>query len=244
MAADRPLHGRTALITGGSRGIGAECARALAGAGADVILVARDAKALGRIASDLSASKSRVTTHAADLANPDGLPTLLDAIRKVVKDAPDIIVNNAGAFTVASLEETPIDALKSALRLNLASPFLILREFLPAMKKRKSGDVVTLGSVADRKAYPGNTLYAATKFGARGMHEALREETRGSGVRAILISPGPTDTDIWNAVDPDSKPGFTPRAKMLTPKSVAGAVLWAVTQPADVNVDELRLSRS
>jgi NADP-dependent 3-hydroxy acid dehydrogenase YdfG len=244
MAADRPLQGRTALITGGSRGIGAECARALSGAGADVILIARDGTALGRIAKELSSAKSRVTTHASDLANPDGLPALLEALRADVKGAPDIIVNNAGAFTIASLEETPIDALKTALRLNLASPFLILREYLPAMKTRKSGDIVTLGSVADRKAYPGNALYAATKFGARGMHEVLREETRGTGVRAILISPGPTDTDIWNPVDPDSKPGFTPRAKMLRPKSVAGAVLWAVTQPADVNVDELRLSRS
>jgi NADP-dependent 3-hydroxy acid dehydrogenase YdfG len=244
MAADRPLQGKTALITGGSRGIGAECARALSGAGAHVILIARDARKLASIAKDLSSSKSRVSTHACDLANPDGLPALLDTLRSEVKGAPDVIVNNAGSFTIAPLEDTPVDALKSGLRLNLASPFLILREFLPAMKKRKSGDIVTLGSVADRTAYPGNTLYAATKFGARGMHQALREETRGSGVRTILISPGPTDTDIWNPVDPDSKPGFTPRAKMLKPAAVASAVLWAVTQPADVNVDELRLSRS
>lgn len=241
MAADRPLTGRTALITGGSRGIGAECARVLSAAGAELILIARDAKQLEKLAGELAGS--RVSTHQCDLGNPDGVPALLGAIRKSV-DAPDIIINNAGAFTIAPLEETPIDAVKTALRLNLASPLLIVREFLAAMKKRKSGDVVTIGSVADRKAYPGNALYAATKFGARGMHEVLREETRGSGVRAILISPGPVDTDIWNPVDPDSKPGFTPRARMLRPPDVAQAVLWAVTRPADVNVDELRLSRS
>lgn len=239
MAADRPLRGKSALITGGSRGIGAECARAMAGAGADVILVARDAAALDRMAKELSA-RSRVTTHACDLSNPDAVPGLLAAVR----DAPDIIVNNAGSFTIASIEDTPIDALKTALRLNLASPFLIVREYLAAMKRRGSGDIVTLGSVADRTAYPGNALYAATKFGARGMHEVLREETRGSGVRATLVSPGPTDTEIWDPVDPDSKPGFTPRAKMLAPAAVADAVLWVVTRPADVNVDELRVSRS
>jgi NADP-dependent 3-hydroxy acid dehydrogenase YdfG len=242
MAADRSLEGKTALITGGSRGIGAACARALGGAGADVILVARDAGALQRLAREIP--DVRVTTHRCDLANPDDVPALLGAIRGAVKDAPDIIVNNAGAFTIATIEETPVDALKTALRLNLASPFLIVREFLAAMRKRKSGDIVTLGSVADRKAYPGNALYAATKFGARGMHEVLREETRGSGVRATLVSPGPVDTDIWNPVDPDNRPGFTPRAKMLRPVDVANAVLWAVTQPASVNIDELRLSRS
>lgn len=241
MAADRPLAGRTALITGGSRGIGAECARALSAAGADLILVARDAKALQRMATAL---KGKVVTHACDLANPDDVPALVGTIRAKVKDAPDIIVNNAGAFTVASIEDTPLDAVKTALRLNLASPLLIVREFLAAMKQRKSGDIVTLGSIADRKAYAGNALYAATKFGARGMHEVLREETRGTGVRATLVSPGPVDTDIWNPVDPDSKPGFTPRAKMLKPADVAQAVLWTVTRPPDVTVDELRLSHS
>lgn len=242
MAADQPLKGMTALITGGSRGIGAECARTLAGAGADLILVARDAAALGRIAEGLR--PSRVTTHACDLSNPDDVPALLGVIRASVTDAPDIIVNNAGAFIIAPLEETPVDALKTALRLNLASPFLIVREFLAAMKQRKRGDVVTLGSVADRRAYPGNALYSATKFAARGMHEVLREETRGSGVRATLVSPGPVNTDIWDHVDPDNTPGFTPRARMLRPADVAQAVLWAVTRPADVTIDELRLSRS
>jgi NADP-dependent 3-hydroxy acid dehydrogenase YdfG len=134
--------------------------------------------------------------------------------------------------------------MKSALRVNLASPFLILKEFLGELKKENRGHVVTIGSVADHVAYPGNSLYAATKYGSRGMHEAMREETRGTGVRATLISPGPTDTNIWDAVDPDSKPGFTPRAKMLRPADVADAVLWAVTRPLNVNVDELRLSRS
>jgi NADP-dependent 3-hydroxy acid dehydrogenase YdfG len=242
MAAERPLEGKTALITGGSRGIGAACARALGGAGADLILVARDATALKKVAAEITGA--RVTTHSCDLANPDQLPALLAAVRKAGKDAPDIIVNNAGAFTIAAIEDTSVDAIKTALRLNLASPFLIVREFLAAMKQRRSGDVVTVGSVADRKAYPGNALYAATKFGARGMHEVLREETRGTGVRATLVSPGPTDTDIWDPVDPDNKPGFTPRAQMLEPSAVAQAVLWAVTLPASVNVDELRLSRS
>jgi NADP-dependent 3-hydroxy acid dehydrogenase YdfG len=72
----------------------------------------------------------------------------------------------------------------------------------------------------------------------------LRLELRGSGVRATLVSPGPVDTPLWDPVDPDNRPGFTPRALMLEPDAVADAVLYAVTRPVSVNVDELRLGRA
>ena len=239
MAASQPLAGKTALITGASRGIGAACARQLAGAGAGCILIARNQQSLASLARELG---PKTQVHAMDLSEPD---SLMPVLRQVVNaGVPDIVVNNAGAFSIMPLEDTPVDDLKQALRLNLASPFLIVRECLAPMKKRGSGHIVSIGSIADHVAYPGNALYAATKFGSRGMHEVLREETRGTGVRATLISPGPTDTDIWNEVDPDNKPGFTPRAKMLRPAAVAEAVLWAVTQPATVNVDELRVSHA
>lgn len=239
MAAEGKLAGRSALITGASRGIGAACARQLAAAGALCYLLSRDKKTLVPFALKL---EPRPLVFPADLAEPDSLAPVLRRIAE--HGIPDIIVNNAGSFTVAPLEETPVEDLKNALRVNLASPFLIVREFLGPMKERGSGHVVTIGSIADHVAFSGNALYAATKFGARGMHEVLREETKGTGVRTTLVSPGPTDTNIWDEVDPDNKPGFTPRSKMLRPNDVAHAVLWAVTQPASVNVDELRLSHS
>ncbi len=101
-----------------------------------------------------------------------------------------------------------------------------------------------MGSVADRRAFPGNAAYAASKFGLRGLHEVLREELRGTGVRATLVSPGPVDTPLWDPLDPDTREGFTPRAAMLGAADVADAILWAVTRPAAVNVDELRLARA
>ena len=235
-----PLAGRSALVTGASRGIGRECARLLLESGAEVVMLSRDLEAM----QELVALKRRCAAFKADLSNPDAIQPVLTQVRERLGRAPDIIVNNAGSFTIAPLEETDVDDMKSALRVNLASPFLILKEFLGDLKKENRGHIVTIGSVADHVAYPDNSLYAATKYGSRGMHEAMREETRGTGVRATLISPGPTDTNIWDAVDPDSKPGFTPRAKMLRPADVADAVLWAVTRPLNVNVDELRLSRS
>jgi NADP-dependent 3-hydroxy acid dehydrogenase YdfG len=112
------------------------------------------------------------------------------------------------------------------------------------MSERGSGHVVTIGSVADRIAYPENVAYAASKFAARAVHEVMREELRGSRVRVSLVSTGPVDTTIWDAIDPDHRPGFTPRAKMLRPEAVADAVLYVLTRDAQTNIDELRLSRA
>ncbi|NUQ22038.1 MAG: SDR family NAD(P)-dependent oxidoreductase, partial [Gemmatimonadaceae bacterium] len=114
----------------------------------------------------------------------------------------------------------------------------------PGMRAAGAGHVVTIGSIADRATFPENAAYAASKFGARALHQVMREELRGSGVRATLVSPGPVDTPLWDAVGPDDREGFTPRARMLSADAVADAVLFALTRDASVNIDELRLSRS
>jgi NADP-dependent 3-hydroxy acid dehydrogenase YdfG len=127
---------------------------------------------------------------------------------------------------------------------NVVAPFRFVRAFLGSMIEAKAGHVVTIGSVADRVAFPENGAYAASKFGARALHEVLRGETRGTGVRSTLVSPGPVDTAMWNEVDRGERTDLPARSQMLGPQDVAGAVLFALTQPASVNVDELRLSRT
>ena len=130
------------------------------------------------------------------------------------------------------------------MQVNLLGPYRLAQPLAAQMRERGSGHVVTIGSVADRTAFPENVAYATSKFGARAVHEVMREELRGSGVRVSLVSPGPVDTNIWDAIDPDHRPGFTPRAKMLLPEAVADAVLYVLTRDAGTNIDELRLSRS
>lgn len=158
--------------------------------------------------------------------------------------APDVVVNNAGLFALARVDETSPSDFARALETNLVAPFLIVRAFLPEMRERASGHLVSIGSIADRAAFPENGAYAASKFGVRALHEVMRAELRGSGVRATLVSPGPVDTELWDGIDTSTRPGFTPRAMMLPADAVAAAVLYAVSAPAAVNVDELRLSRS
>jgi len=101
---------------------------------------------------------------------------------------------------------------------------------------------VTVGSVADHRALPGNAAYAAAKWGLRGLHGVLEAELRATGVRCSLVSPGPTDTAMWDAVDLDATPGFLPRRAMLSPEDVADAILFVVTRPPRANVDLLRLN--
>ncbi len=232
---------RTAVVTGASRGIGLEIARALVDAGLRVIMLARSRDALRAHANALGASAVPLPC---DVADEREVHRAAADIRVMCSGAPDVLVNNAGRFVLATVEQTSADALRGALDVNLVAPFLLVHEFLSEMRARKSGHVITIGSVADRTTFPENGAYAASKFGVRALHEVLRAELRGSGVRATLVSPGPVDTALWDAFDPDVRPGFTPRRQMLSPEAVGAAVRYVVMQPDDVNVDELRLSHS
>lgn len=228
----------TALVTGASRGIGRATAIALASAGYRVHAVARSADAL----AELAGGHSQVQAHVVDLGNAPAVDTM---VSQLLAEGPvDILVNNAGVFPLAPVVDTPVAQFAATLDANLVAPFRLLHALLPAMKARGAGHVVTIGSVADRRIFPGNGAYSASKFGARALHEVLREELLGSGVRTTLIAPAATDTPIWDPVDPDNTPGFPPRSAMLRPDDVAEAVRWAVTRPAHVNIDELRISRS
>jgi NADP-dependent 3-hydroxy acid dehydrogenase YdfG len=237
----RVLAGRTALVTGASRGVGAAVARRLAASGARVVLLARTEGGLRTLASEIGGGAVAVAcdvraSGAADLARAK--------LTELGLDAPDILVNNAGVFFVTPAHETSVDAFRDTLDVNLTAPFSFVRAFLPAMRRRGAGHLVTVGSIADRVAFPGNAAYAASKFGLRALHEVLRAELKGTGVRATLVSPGPVDTPLWDAVDPAHRIGHTPRAEMLPADAVADAVHYAVTAPPAVNLDEVRLSRS
>ena len=236
--AARTLDGRVAIVTGASRGIGHATAVALARAGARVVMLARSATPLAEAAKAIGA-----LAIPCDVADERAVHTALDRVTSELGDA-EILVNNAGIFHLALFEQTSVADLRRTLETNLVAPFVLTRAVMPAMRAARRGHVVTIGSIADRATFPENAAYAASKFGARAVHQVLREELRGSGIRTTLVSPGPTDTPLWDAVGPDDRAGFTPRARMLSAAAVADAVVFAVTRADDVNVDELRLSRA
>lgn len=236
---DRPLDGKTALVTGASRGIGLAIARVLSEEGAWVGMVARSEDAL-------AAAAQEVTGHAipADVSTPEGVHTLATYLGEVLGDAPDLVVSAAGAFSLARLDRADPADFDRMLAVNLRAPFLLVRAFLPQMLARRSGHFVHVGSVAGRTAFPENGAYAASKFGLRGLHEVLRAEVRGTGVRATLVEPAATDTPLWDPLDPDGRDDLPSRADMLRPDDVARAVLFAATQPAGVQLSSIAVEAS
>ena len=233
----RRFHGRTAVITGASRGIGAMTAAALISEGARVVSLSRTPPAAG----------TGVDHVRCDVTQPASVATAAAETLKRFGASPDILINNAGIFRVAPLHEMKVETFTEVVNTNLMGPFLVLNAFLGAMRRRGSGHVITITSIADRTAFKENGAYSAAKYGLRGMVEVLRAELHGSGVRATLVAPSSVDTAAWNSVaggggDP---PGPYPaRSDMLRGEDVVAAIVFALTQPERVNVDELRLSHS
>ena len=235
------LAGRLAIVSGASRGIGLAVARSLVEAGVRVVMLARGTADLEARAHELGSAAHAVPC---DVGEESDVERVAASVRERFGEAPDIIVNNAGLFRLAPVAKTSAADFTAALDVNLVAPFRIVRAFLPAMRARGVGDIVAIGSIADHMPFPDNGAYAASKYGVRALHEVLRAELRGSGLRVTVVSPGPVDTALWDPIGPDDRPGFTPRRLMLPPAAVAAAVCFAVSQPPEVDIDLIRLSRS
>jgi NADP-dependent 3-hydroxy acid dehydrogenase YdfG len=228
----QPLGGTLALVTGASRGIGLAVADELRAAGAHVVRLARSLS---------DGSGDRETTLRCDVTQVADVDR---AVGRILGDLslPDIVVNNAGVFFVKALADTTVAEFAQSIATNLTGPFLVARALVPAMVQRGHGHLVTIGSSSDHVAYPGNSAYAASKHGVRGLHEVIAAELAGTGVRTTLVSPGAVNTEMWDPIDPDTKAGFRRRADMMLAEDVAEAVLFAVTRAARVTVSEIRLA--
>lgn len=231
--------GTRAVVTGASRGIGLAVARALRGRASAVAMVARSRGPLEQAAAQIGG-----TAFAADVGNPAAAELLVEQLLGHFGDAPDIVINAAGAFGLAPVAETTARAFDDMLAANLRGPFVLMRAFLPRMLERGSGHIVSIGSVAGRFAFPGNGAYSASKFGLRGLHEALGHELRGTGVRSTLIEPAATDTALWDGIDYAANPGLPDRSQMLSPDAVAETVMFALDRPNAVVVQHMGIERS
>ena len=233
------LAGRIAVVTGATGGIGSATAERLAAAGAHVVLVARGMDAVRERAAALGG-----VPVVADVGTETGVMRVREAVSALQAEGPDIVVHAAGAFALAPLAETSVEAFDTIVAVNLRAAFLLVRAFVPLMLERGSGHVVTIGSVAGRHAFPANGAYSASKFGVRGLHAVLAAELRGTGVRATFVEPSATDTDLWEDIDRDRNPGLPAREQMMSAGAVADAVLYAVTRPADTAIPNILVERA
>ncbi len=225
---------RVAVITGGSRGIGLAIAHAFAAGGYSLVIVGRNEPDLKSAVAQLGKYEVQVQASLCDVADPTAVETLFLKIRHNYGSI-DVLVNNAGvAHPLLPVEQLPFDTWKRVLDTNLTGTFLVTQAALPLMKPGST--IVNNLSVAALQPFAGMSAYNAAKFGAMGFTQALREEVRKRGIRVLALIPGATKTEIWNQFWPEA-----PKDKMISPESVAQAVLHAVSAPPEAAIDEIRI---
>ncbi len=228
------LHGQVALVTGATRGIGLAIARALAAEGCNLILTARDQSALARASRELASAKIEILARPCDVRDPHSVDALVRSARQQFKRL-DILINNAGiAHPNLPVENLPFPVWKDVLETNLGGMFLTTQAALAMMKR--GGTIVNNLSIAATRVFAGSAAYNASKHGALGLTNTLREELRPRGIRVIALLPGATDTDIWTTLWPQA-----PRRKMMASQTVAQAVVEAILLPANATVESLEI---
>ena len=234
---DRPLAGRVAIVTGAGRGIGRAACLALAEAGSAVAGASRTGSELNDLAREIEARGVSAYVNICDVAEPDHVQRFVQRAREVLGPI-DILVAAAGIFHAAPILDHRPDAFERQMATNVKGTFLFVREVAGEMVERGRGQVVGICSIASYTPFAGASAYCASKFAQLGFLRAAALELRDRGVRVTAVSPGATATSLWNFDDPT-----TPAAeRMLDPQQVAQAVLWVLTRPMDVVVDELRLT--
>ncbi|MFD9897003.1 SDR family NAD(P)-dependent oxidoreductase [Mesorhizobium sp. NPDC059025] len=237
----RPLAGKVALVTGASSGIGEATALALATVGAEVAIVARRADRLKALSERIEKAGGKVFAIEADVARPDSAQGLITDVLAHGKRL-DIIVNNAGVMLLAPVSEARPEDWRQMIEVNLVALMELTRAALPHLKESR-GHIVNVSSVAGRIANPGAAGYAATKFGVVAFSEALRREVYADKVRVTVIEPGMVETELGDHItNPGMKANLEQRRAAMEPlrsEDIAAAVLYAVTQPPRVNVNEI-----
>ncbi|KAI1406162.1 putative NRPS-like enzyme [Hypoxylon fuscum] len=236
-----PLAGRVAVITGASSGIGAAVAIALAREGAHVAIAARRIEALETLKNKMTASGGKVLVHKTDVTDRKQVESLMQTTAEKLGPV-DILVSCAGVMYYTMMANVHTEEWEQTVDVNCKGLLHCLSSTVPGMLSRGSGHIVAISSDAGRKVFPGLGVYSASKFFVEATLQSLRLETAGSGLRVTAVQPGNTATDLLNmSTDAEAikKYGEPTGAKVLHPEEVAGAIVYALRQPAHVAVNEI-----
>ena len=230
------LKNHVAIVTGASRGIGAETAIAFGTVGAKVVLAARTAPDVEAIAEHIREIGGEALAVAADVTQSNQVERLM---RLAVNHYGqiDILVNNAGQGKYGKVTEFELDGWNAVIESNLTSLFLCSKYALGSMLSRKSGQIINVLSVAAETIFSGASAYCSAKAGALALTRVLSEEVRGENIRVTAVLPGATHTSFWDGMN--QHPDFD---QMLKPSHVAEAILSVAKQPLGLVIEEIKVA--
>jgi NAD(P)-dependent dehydrogenase (short-subunit alcohol dehydrogenase family) len=226
------LQGKTALVTGGGRGIGAAIGQRLASLGARVIVCGRTEKPLAATVQDIIGAGGNAVAIQADVADWKSVAALAERVKKETPSL-DILVNNAGVGSFSTpLHQLELEEWDRVIDTNLRGVYYMIRAFVPMMQS--GAHIVNISSLAGKNSLPNGAVYAASKWGLNGLSYSVAEELRGQGIRVAVVCPGSVDTEL-------SPHAGKSKAKMLQPGDVAHAVAALVTQEPQSFMSEVLL---
>jgi 3-hydroxybutyrate dehydrogenase len=245
------LSGKTALITGGGRGIGRAVALAFAREGARVAVVARTEREVARVAEETNKESGVETAYAVcDVSNAESIRQAFKTVTQKLGGMPDILVNNAGIAESAPLVKTDDELWQRHIAVNLSGVFYCTRAALPAMIERGWGRIINVASIAGKTGAPYIAAYAASKHGVLGLTRSVALEVATKGVTVNAICPGYVDTDMTTralenieaktgkaAADSlDAIKAMNPQRRLVEPEEIAAlAVLLASDEGRGIN---------
>jgi NADP-dependent 3-hydroxy acid dehydrogenase YdfG len=235
------IEAKIVVITGASSGLGEATARLLSAQGASVVLGARRIDRLRALADELSRRGGKALAVPTDVIQRDQVKRLVDAAVQTYGRI-DVMINNAGLMPQALLERLKIDEWSLMIDVNIKGVLYGIAAALPHMKQQKAGHFINVSSVAGHRVGPGFAVYAATKHAVRALSEGLRQEVKPYNIRTTVISPGAVATELPNTVtDPQAAERIRKfYAEVAIPaESFARAVAFAVSQPEEVDVNEI-----
>ena len=190
---------KTALITGAGSGMGRSIALKFAQTGIRPILVGRTEAKLRSVAEEVAARGLRADLHVLDLRHDESIA----ALSAELADSPvDALVNCAGDWLIAALQDTSNKQLDQILRTNLRAPYILSRALLPNLRRSDNASIINIGSIVTTMSAPMVSAYTAAKVGLKGLTASLAAELRPEMIRVVMISPGPADTPMRDAASP------------------------------------------
>ncbi|MDN3585043.1 SDR family oxidoreductase [Pedobacter aquatilis] len=235
------IKNKVVIITGASSGMGEAAAKHLSALGATVVLGARRADRIEKLAAEINNDGGKALALTADVTNLEQVKNLVDTtVQKFGR--VDVIINNAGVMPLSLVESLKVEEWNTMIDVNIKGVLNGIAAALPHMKAQKSGQIINTASVAGHKIFSGSAVYSATKFAVRALTEGLRMEVKPYNIRTTIVCPGAVKTELLNQItDADVRKANEDYVGEvgISPDSFARVVAFAISQPEDMDINEV-----